>query len=217
MKIPVDLLFFVTEIIGTIAFAISGAMTAIERKLDLFGVLFLGATTAIGGGIVRDILLGQIPPKAFLNYVYMLTAVVTAAVVFLFSYINSKREKPIRILNDDLLNFFDAAGLGIFSVIGVQNTINAGFGENAFFCIFLGMLTGVGGGMIRDVLSQTTPAVLRKHIYALASIAGSMCYYWLHRYNDGAAIVVTTVLVIIIRMMARRYQWTLPKVPISTR
>ena len=215
MKIPVDLLFFVTEIIGTVAFAISGAMIAIERRLDLFGVLFLGATTAIGGGIFRDILLGQIPPKAFLNYVYMLTAVVTSAVVFLLGFVNSKRDKPIRLLSDALLNFFDAAGLGIFSVIGVQNTINAGFGENAFFCIFLGMLTGVGGGMLRDVLSQTTPAVLRKHIYALASIAGSVCYYILHRYNDGTAIVVTTVLVIAIRMLARHYQWTLPKIPLS--
>ena len=215
MNITGDTLFFITEIIGTVAFAISGAMIAIERKLDLFGVLFLGATTAIGGGIVREILLGQIPPKAFLNYVYMLTAVVTAAVVFLFSYINSKREKPIRILSDELLNFFDAAGLGIFSVIGVQNTINAGFEENAFFCIFLGMLTGVGGGMIRDVLSQTTPAVLRKHIYALASIAGSLCYYYLHRFDDAAAIVVTTGLVILIRLMARHYQWTLPKIPLS--
>ena len=176
MKIPVDLLFFITEIIGTIAFAISGAMIAIERKLDLFGVLFLGATTAIGGGIVRDLLLGQIPPKAFLNYVYMLTAVATAAAVFLLSYINSRREQPIRFLSDELLNFFDAAGLGIFSVIGVQHTINAGFGDNVFFCVFLGMLTGVGGGMLRDMMSQTTPAVLRKHIYALASIAGALCY-----------------------------------------
>ena len=215
MPITADLLFFITEMIGTVAFAISGAMIAIERKLDLFGVLFLGATTAIGGGIVRDVLLGQVPPRAFLNYVYMLTAVISAAVIFLLSYLNTKQENPAPFLNDGLLNFFDAAGLGIFSVIGVQNTINAGFGDNAFFCIFLGMLTGVGGGMIRDVLSQTTPAVLRKHIYALASIAGSVCYYWLHRYNDGAAIVVTTVLVIIIRMMASHYKWTLPRVPLS--
>ena len=157
MTIPSDLLFFIVEIIGTIAFAISGAMTAIERRLDLFGVLFLGATTAIGGGIFRDILLGQTPPQAFINYVYMLTAVVTAALIFLLSYVNTRRETPNPFLSDDLLNFFDAAGLGIFSVIGVQNTINAGFGDNAFFCIFLGMLTGVGGGMLRDIMSQTTP------------------------------------------------------------
>ena len=205
-------LFFLTELIGTIAFAISGAVIAIERRLDLFGVLFLGATTAIGGGIFRDMLLGQIPPKSFLNYVYMFTAVITAALVFLFSYINSKRECPIPFLNDEVLNFFDAAGLGIFSVIGVQNTVNAGFGDNAFFCIFLGMLTGVGGGMIRDVLSQTTPAVLRKHIYALASLAGALFYYCLRSALPSASILVSTILVIILRVLASHYRWTLPRI-----
>ena len=214
MPLTADLLFFVTEMIGTVAFAISGAMIAIERKLDLFGVLFLGATTAIGGGIVRDLLLGQIPPRAFLNYVYMLTAVISAAVIFLLSYLNTTVDNPQPLLNDDLLNFFDAAGLGIFSVIGVQHTINAGFGDNVFFCVFLGMLTGVGGGMLRDVMSQTTPAVLRKHIYALASIAGALCYYYLHPYHDGLAILVTTLLVIVIRLLASHYKWTLPRVPL---
>lgn len=214
MPLTADLLFFITEMIGTVAFAISGAMIAIERKLDLFGVLFLGATTAIGGGIVRDLLLGQIPPRAFLNYVYMLTAVISAAVIFLLSYLNTTVDNPRPLLNDGLLNFFDAAGLGIFSVIGVQHTINAGFGDNVFFCVFLGMLTGVGGGMLRDVMSQTTPAVLRKHIYALASIAGALCYYYLHPYHDGLAILVTTVLVIVIRLLASHYKWTLPRVPL---
>ena len=214
MPLTADLLFFITELIGTVAFAISGAMIAIERKLDLFGVLFLGATTAIGGGIVRDLLLGQIPPRAFLNYVYMLTAVISAAVIFLLSYLNTTVDNPRPLLNDGLLNFFDAAGLGIFSVIGVQHTINAGFGDNVFFCVFLGMLTGVGGGMLRDVMSQTTPAVLRKHIYALASIAGALCYYYLHPYHDGLAILVTTVLVIVIRLLASHYKWTLPRVPL---
>ena len=213
MPITADLLFFITEMIGTVAFAVSGAMIAIERKLDLFGVLFLGATTAIGGGIVRDVLLGQIPPRAFLNYVYMLTAVLSAAVIFLLSYLNSRQETPRPFLNDELLNFFDAAGLGIFSVIGVQHTINAGFGDNVFFCVFLGMLTGVGGGMLRDMMSQTTPAVLRKHIYALASIAGALCYYYLHSYHDGTAILVTTVLVIVIRLLASHFKWTLPRIP----
>ena len=215
MTIPSDLLFFIVEIIGTIAFAISGAMTAIERRLDLFGVLFLGATTAIGGGIFRDILLGQTPPQAFINYVYMLTAVVTAALIFLLAYVNTQRKTPLPFLSDDLLNFFDAAGLGIFSVIGVQNTINAGFGDNAFFCIFLGMLTGGGGGMLRDIMSQTTPAVLRKHIYALASIGGSLCYYLLHGVHEEIAILVTTVGVILIRLMASNYRLTLPRIPHS--
>lgn len=215
MPMTADLLFFITEMIGTVAFSISGAMIAIERKLDLFGVLFLGATTAIGGGIVRDLLLGQVPPRAFLNYVYMLTAVITAAIIFLLSYLNVRMDEPGPFLDDTLLNFFDAAGLGIFSVIGVQHTVNAGFGDNVFFCVFLGMLTGVGGGMLRDVMSQTTPAVLRKHIYALASVAGALCYYYLHQFHDGFAILATTVLVIVIRMLASHYKWTLPRIPTS--
>ena len=221
MPINGDTLFFIVEILGTIAFAISGAMIAIDRELDVFGVIILGCVTACGGGILRDMILGQTPPMSFINPVYLTTAAVSAILVFVYTKYRHKRITDkhqvgkLQLDFDMPLNVIDAAGLGIFSVIGVQNTINAGFGDNFFFCIFLGMLTGVGGGMIRDVLSQTTPAVLRKHIYALASIAGSMCYYWLHRYNDGAAIVVTTVLVVIIRMMARRYQWTLPRVPIS--
>ena len=212
MPITADLLFFITEMIGTVAFAISGAIIAIERKLDLFGVLFLGATTAIGGGIVRDILLGQIPPKAFLNYVYMLTAVISAAVIFLLSYLNTKQENPAPFLNDGLLNFFDAAGLGIFSVIGVQTTVNAGYGENMFFCVFLGACTGVGGGMIRDMMSSTTPAIFRKHIYALASIIGAIVYYLLMGMNRGVAIVVTTILVTVLRVLATVYRWSLPKI-----
>ena len=211
MNITGDTLFFITEIIGTIAFAISGATIAIERKLDLFGVIFLGATTAIGGGIVRDMLLGQVPPKSFVNYVYFLTAAVTALVVFLLFAANRNRNTPLPFLSDGMLNFFDAAGLGIFSVIGVQNTVNAGFGDNIFFCVFLGMLTGVGGGMLRDVMSHAVPAVLRKHIYALASIAGALCYYCLRGFDEGFAIVTTTGLVIIIRLMASHYKWTLPR------
>ena len=142
----------------------------------------------------------------------MLTAVGTAALVFLFSYINSKRERPAPVLDDEVLNFFDAVGLGIFSVIGVQNTVAAGFGDNAFFCIFLGMLTGVGGGMIRDVLSQTTPAVLRKHIYAVASLAGALCYYCLRTVLPSASVLVSTSLVIILRILACHYRWTLPRI-----
>ena len=214
MPLTADHLFFITEIIGTIAFAISGAVTAIERRLDLFGVVFLGACTAIGGGITRDLLLGQVPPQSFVNYVYMLTAVVTSLVVFVLCAVTKRADPSVPFLNKDVLNFCDAAGLGIFSVIGVQNTINAGFGDNAFFCIFLGMITGVGGGMLRDVMSLSTPFVLRKHIYALASIAGSFCYYYLLRFNEGFAIVFTTALVVIIRLMASHYQWTLPRIPV---
>ena len=215
MAFDIHILSFLTEIIGTVAFSISGAMLAIERNLDLFGVVFLGAVTAIGGGIIRDLLLGQIPPQAFLNYVYLLFAVVTALAVFAIACWKSRRGRPIQFMNDTVLNIFDAAGLGIFSVIGVQNTIAAGFGDNAFFCVFLGLTTGVGGGMLRDVLSRSTPAVLRKHIYALASLAGALCYYLLQIYAPAVSIFLSTLLVVVLRVLASHYRWTLPRIPIS--
>lgn len=215
MTFDIHILSFLTELIGTIAFSISGAMLAIERNLDLFGVVFLGAVTAIGGGIIRDLLLGQIPPQAFLNYIYMLFAVVTALVVFVIAHWRARQGKSIAFINDTVLNIFDAAGLGIFSVIGVQNTINAGFGDNAFFCVFLGLTTGVGGGMLRDVLSRSTPAVLRKHIYALASLAGALCYYLLQIYAPAVSILVSTLLVVVLRVLASHYRWTLPRIPIQ--
>lgn len=212
MPFNAGILFFLTELVGTVAFSISGAVLAIERDLDLFGVVFLGVVTAIGGGIIRDLLMGQIPPQAFLNYIYLLVAVVTALLVFFISFHKHKQGKSIQLINDTILNIFDAAGLGIFSVIGVQNTINAGFQENAFFCVFLGMTTGVGGGMLRDVLSHSTPAILRKHIYALASLAGALCYYYLQASIPSASILVSTVLVMILRILASHYRWTLPRI-----
>ncbi len=214
MTFDIHILSFLTELVGTVAFSISGAMLAIERNLDLFGVVFLGAITAIGGGIVRDLLLGQIPPQAFLNYVYLLFAVLTALVVFVIARWRASQGKSIQFMNDTVLNIFDAAGLGIFSVIGVQNTIDAGFGSNAFFCVFLGMTTGVGGGMLRDVLSRSTPAVLRKHIYALASLAGALCYYLLQLYAPAVSILVSTLLVVVLRVLASHYRWTLPRIPL---
>lgn len=203
---------FFTELVGTAAFSISGAMLAIERKLDLFGVVFLGTATAIGGGILRDLLLGQVPPHAFLNYIYLLVAVVTAAVVFVVALIKRRAGQPIQFINSSLLNILDAAGLGIFSVIGVQNTVNAGFGDNMFFCVFLGMTTGIGGGMLRDVLSHTTPAVLRKHVYALASLAGAAAYYVLQSYAPTMSVLIGTLLVVVLRVLASHYRWTLPHI-----
>ena len=206
-------LFFLVEMTGTVAFAISGAMLAIERRLDLFGVVFLGVVTAIGGGVLRDLLLGQVPPLAFLNSIYFLVSALTALVVFAAALLLRRRRGTSLPSNSSLLNVFDAAGLGIFSVIGVQNTVAAGFGDNLFLCLFLGMTTGVGGGALRDVLSGSTPAILRKHVYALASLAGALCYYLLRTRFPAGSIAVSTLLVILLRVLASRYRWTLPRIP----
>ena len=205
-------LVFLVEMVGTVAFALSGAMLAIQRGLDLFGVVFLGVATAIGGGILRDLLLGQVPPQAFLNSIYFLASAAASLLVFAAALLNRRRGRTDLPVNSALLNVFDAAGLGIFSVIGVQHTVAAGFGENLFFCVFLGMTTGVGGGMLRDVLSHSTPAVLRKHVYALASLAGAVCYYLLQDLFPAASIAVSVLLVIVLRVLASRYRWTLPRI-----
>lgn len=218
MLINGDTLFFIVEILGTLAFAISGAMIAIDRNLDIFGVIMLGCVTACGGGILRDMILGQIPPQSFINPVYLTSAAISSILVFLYTKYRHKRITDphnlgaLRLDLDMPLNIIDAAGLGIFSVIGVQNTINAGYGDNMFFCVFLGACTGVGGGMLRDMMSNTTPAIFRKHIYALASIIGAIVYYLLVNLNRGAAIVVTVVLVTVLRILATHYRWSLPKI-----
>ncbi len=212
MDFDLNTLFFLVELIGTAAFSVSGAMLAIERGLDLFGVAFLGCATATGGGIVRDLLLGQNPPQAFVNYIYILVAAAAALAVFVIAKLRRRGAAHMDFVDGQVFNIIDAAGLGIFSVIGVQNTVNAGFGGNMFFCVFLGMTTGVGGGMLRDVLSHATPAVLRKRIYALASIAGAVCYYLLSQWLPTGAIAISTLLVIVLRVLASRYRWTLPRV-----
>ena len=148
MELNGDTLFFIVEILGTIAFAISGAMIGIDRELDLFGVIFMGCITACGGGMLRDVILGQTPPQSFINAVYLSSSAVTGLLVFLYSWRRHKRLTDLHAIGsitldiDMPLNVIDAAGLGIFSVIGVQNTINAGYGENVFFCVFLGACTG---------------------------------------------------------------------------
>lgn len=218
MPINGDTLFFIVEILGTIAFAVSGAAAAIDRKLDVFGVMILGCVTACGGGILRDMILGQTPPMSFINPVYLTTAAISAVLVFVYTKYRHKRITDVhafgklRLDLDMPLNVIDAAGLGLFSVIGVQNTVNAGYGDNMFFCIFLGACTGVGGGMLRDMMSSTTPAIFRKHIYAIASIIGAIVYYLLMDLHRGAAIVITTVLVTVLRVLATVYRWSLPKI-----
>lgn len=209
-----EIIFTIAEVIGTIAFAVSGAMIAIDRRLDLFGVLFLAITTALGGGTIRDILLGHFPPRMFYSYQYLLISALCAFGVFSFMFYKKLHNDSKRSVFVKCINIFDAIGLGIFSVIGVQVSMEAGFGENAFLCIFLGMTTGCGGGIIRDLLSTETPYVLKKHIYAIASIIGSSVFYVVHKMSieDTAAIIMGAGSTIIIRMLATHYKWNLPKI-----
>ena len=203
---------FLIEVIGTIAFASSGAMVAIRKRLDLFGVLVLGATTAVGGGIIRDIILQITPPSSFQNPVYFVLAAVTVGIIFLICYLNPYF-LDMRFLEgyERLMNILDAIGLGAFTVLGAQKAVAAGYENYRFLAIFLGVVTGVGGGLLRDMMAGITPYILKKHIYACASILGAMAYiYGRMLMPDSLALVVGAAVVIIVRMLATKYRWNLP-------
>lgn len=203
----------IIEVLGTIAFSISGAMLAIERKMDLFGVLFLGLVTACGGGFIRDVVLGIVPPSMFTSPMLIPVGLLTSFYTFLAIHWN---QHLIPYLPEGtfqwILNLTDAVGLGLFTVLGVNIAIDAGYGECHKFVIFLGMLTGVGGGMLRDVLAGLMPAILRKHIYACASLLGAACYdYLLLCMEKGYAMFTGAMIVMIVRMLAYHFKWNMPR------
>ncbi len=205
-------IFYILEIAGTVAFAVSGAMIAIERRLDVFGVVFLGMITAVGGGMIRDMLIGVFPPMAFEHKDYVLTAAAVSLVVFLIAYFARKTYFEKLKLIDDINNIFDAVGLGAFAVSGTRIGIFNGFGDNAFLCIFLGMMTAIGGGLLRDMMSRSVPVVLRKRIYAIAAISGSITYYYLRSFGlkDALSIFIAIGVVVLIRILATVFEWDLP-------
>jgi len=205
--------FLVCEWLGTAAFAVSGAMVAIDTGMDLFGVIFLAMITALGGGTLRDVLIGHFPPRMFTNYQFLLLAVFCAVTVFVLADIYKdkyvKTEHGIERVN----NVFDAIGLGVFAVSGARIGMDAGFMDNAFLVTFLGMTTAVGGGMIRDVLLQRIPFVLNKRVYAVAAIAGAFTY-WVIEYvflNPVLAYAVGWLVTVTLRMLATIYKWNLPR------
>ena len=212
-----EIILLVLEIIGTIAFAISGAYVAIKAKLDVFGVVFIGCITAVGGGMTRDILIGHTPPQIFSNLYVLLVAAVSSLIVFVLAYVYRNRFVGLSQRVEQVVNVFDAIGLGAFSVIGTEIAFVHGVADNAFLAIMLGMLTGVGGGVYRDILTDTTPYIFKKHVYALASIVGACVYYVIRLFVSSILIpsLVGMALVIIIRILATHYRWSLPKAQID--
>ena len=201
------------ELIGTIAFAISGALIAVRRGLDLFGVVLVGCITSVGGGIMRDLLLGKIPPSIFSNMIVLAIAAITAIVVFVVSYLNADKFEFLEKRIESINNFFHAVGLATFSMTGTEMACESGFLDMAVFSISMGLLTGIGGGIIRDILVDSTPYVLKKHIYALASIVGSTVYYLIRiNGNKIVALIVAMPIIVIIRLLATKYRWTLPRI-----
>lgn len=156
-------LVLVLDLCGTFAFAVSGAMAGVRRRLDLFGVLVLSFAAATFGGIARDLLIGATPPAALQDWRYLAVSLTAGAIVFFWSSLIEKLRNPVRML--------DAMGLALFAVAGTEKAL--AFGLSPAMAALLGMLTGIGGGVARDVLLAEIPAVLRSDLYAVAALLGA--------------------------------------------
>jgi len=196
------LVLTVLDYLGTFAFAISGALKAVRREMDIFGLIVLAVVTAIGGGTIRDVMLG-LRPFWFTDPNYILLSLLAAFAVFALYRLVSRRET--------VLMWFDAIGLGAFTVIGASKAMLYGLGFVP--TVVLACLTGIGGGIIRDMLAGDVPVVLRKEVYASASILGAMIYWTLGRYGVPThfSMPATMLLVTAVRLLSVHYGVGLPK------
>jgi uncharacterized membrane protein YeiH len=191
------------ETLGTISFAISGTFAAMQRRLDPFGVLIIAFVTSIGGGTVRDMLIGDTPVAWMRDVNYCLLILLTSiATIFFKTHI-----KKFKIT----LFLFDSAGLGLFTMLGIQKGIM--FGLSPGICVALGTITGCFGGVIRDTLLNTIPLIFRKEIYATACILGGILYYGLQYFNlkQDVATICVIAFIFTLRVIVVKYKLTLPK------
>ena len=205
----------IVEIIGTIAFAISGAATGIRKGMDIFGVSILGILTAVGGGIIRDLMIGVTPPQCFRDPLYFVVACISA-VVFFMPFIRiplQKRQKAF----DWVLFLMDTVGLAVFTVVGIQAAQRVSGDFGAILLVCLGVLTGTGGGVLRDLLARDMPYIFRKHIYATASLAGAVVYLLLQPWaGDYIATAAAMAVIIVIRFLSATFRWNLPHAEVKS-
>lgn len=207
-------IIFIMEIIGVIAFSASGAMVGIKKNMDIFGIAVLGVVTSVGGGIIRDLILGINPPKVFSNPIYVIVSLITACIFFVVLFIFKKRKpENLKAVYEIAMLVMDTIGLGIFTVLGVKTGIQMGYQEQEFLLIFVGTITGVGGGLLRDVMADIPPAIFVKHVYACASIAGAaVCAILAHYIILEQAMVIGFTVILLIRFLAAHFHWNLPKI-----
>lgn len=197
-----NLLPIVLDFIGTFVFAISGATVGVRHRLDLFGVLVLAFSAAVSGGIVRDVLIGSTPPAALASWYYVAISCLAGLITFFRHESIEKLRNPVQI--------FDALGLALFAVTGASKALE--FGLSPLAATLLGMLSGIGGGMLRDILVAQTPVVLRSELYAVAALAGASIVAIGSRYGlpEEPVMLVGALLCFGLRYMAIRYGWRLP-------
>ncbi len=209
-----EIVLLITEIIGTVAFAVSGTLVAIDRGLDAFGVVFIGCVTSFGGGIIRDMMMGNIPPLVFSNKKMLLLSMLVSLMVFIIFYITHGIDKVVRLKVEKTNNIFDALGLAAVTVMGTDVACSSIYGSNIVFSVCCGTITGVGGGILRDVMTNSIPYIFRKHIYALTSIGGSIIYYFLYmnKFDSTVSVLISMTFTFAVRMLATHYRWSIVRI-----
>ena len=202
---PAEVFIYVLDLFGTMAFAVTGAFKAIEKKFDIVGIIILATITGLAGGTIRDIIIGKVPPNSIADPAYIAITVATGFVIFLLF---SRLKK-----HWNLFLKFDAIGLGVFTIIGATFAYNI-FGLNFLAIAFAGIVTAIGGGILRDVFVQDTPIIFVKELYASASFIGVVVFYFILAF-DGSLYLATILGIIIttgLRMVAMKFNWNLPTV-----
>ncbi|WP_264536771.1 trimeric intracellular cation channel family protein [Flavobacterium sp. N1736] len=195
-------MFHLLDIIGTMAFAMSGALTAMHKKLDPFGVFIIAFVTAVGGGTLRDVLIGRTPVGWMQNLQYVYVIILGFGLAILF------RKKFDKLRTS--LFLFDTIGLGVFTLIGLERGLMTGL--HPVICIALGTMTACFGGVIRDILCTEIPTIFRREIYATICIFGGIVFFGLRELNleDDVLYLVTSIVIITVRLMAVKFKWYLP-------
>jgi len=201
----IDFFVYILDLFGTMAFAVTGAFKAIEHKADIVGIIILATITGLAGGTIRDVVFGKTLPNSLIDPTYVIITVISAIVLFL---LYSKMKKHWNVFLK-----FDAVGLGVFTVIGATFAYNL-FGMNFLIIVLSGMLTAIGGGILRDVFVNQTPIVFVKELYASASFIGAITFYFTLLITNEvyAATILGIILTTGLRLVAMKYNWNLPKV-----
>ncbi len=204
---------FYLEILGTIAFSASGTIIGIKKRMDVFGNLALAVITAVGGGMLRDMLLGIAPPLILQKPFCFMVAVATSIILmFFFAFKDKMTITKFMHIYTKFLLISDAIGLGIFTVLGINVAIRTGYGDNVLILLLVGMLTGVGGGMLRDVLSRDIPMIFTQNIYAVSTLVGGALYIFSRAYISEYeyCVIIGLGTVLIIRLVSETYKINLP-------
>jgi len=199
----VNTLLLALDLLGTFVFALAGATAGVRRKLDLFGVAVLSFATACSGGIARDLLIGSVPPAALSDWRYVATSLIAGMLAFRWHSLIARMHSPVRV--------FDAAGLALFAVTGTLKAL--AFGLHPAMAVLLGMLTGIGGGMVRDVLLAQIPVVLRSDLYAVAALSGAAVVAIGIQFGlaPGVTAIAGALVCFGLRMLSIKRAWQLPK------